>query len=183
MLRQSMNSQPSCLQMHWIIQRRNFNLWLHGVSMLQLPTGMQHTYQVSKRKLTLKWCYLPLIPNLLTSDTKSKGATKVVIHSSDTDVLVLAIRCYPDLCKDIAFETGTGENCRSVPIGPIYDASGASISAALPAFHSITGTGVTGMFAGKAKPTCWKAFDDLSESTLPAILVQLFNHQKKPFLL
>ena len=86
---------------------------------------------------------------LHASGAKSKGATKVAILSSDTDVLVLTIRCCPDLCKDTVFETSTGENYRSVPIGPIDDAIGDSKAAALPAFHSITETDVTGRFAGK----------------------------------
>ena len=37
------------------------------------------------------------------SDAKSVGATKVAIPSSDTEVLVLAIRCYTDLAKILSF--------------------------------------------------------------------------------
>jgi hypothetical protein len=102
-------------------------------------------------------------------DAKSRGATTIEIHSADTDVLVLAIQCYPNLCQDTVFVTSTGAHHRYIPIGPVYHALGAIKSAALPAFHAITGTDVTGRFAGKGKPTCWKAFDELDDATLSAI--------------
>ena len=42
-------------------------------------------------------------------------------------------------------------------------------AAALPVFHAITGTDVTGRFAGKGKQTCWKAFSLLDKSDLRAL--------------
>ena len=42
-------------------------------------------------------------------DATANGATEIRIHSPDTDVFVLALRCYPDLCQNTVFVTGKGE--------------------------------------------------------------------------
>ena len=43
-------------------------------------------------------------------DATANGATKLFIHSPDTDVLVLSLRRYPELCVNTSFVTGTGDN-------------------------------------------------------------------------
>jgi hypothetical protein len=42
-------------------------------------------------------------------DATSNGATSIRIHSPDTDVLVLAIRRYPNVCQDTCFVTGIAQ--------------------------------------------------------------------------
>ena len=42
-------------------------------------------------------------------DATANGATKTRIHSSDTDVFILALRRYPDLCQNTVFVTGKGD--------------------------------------------------------------------------
>jgi len=32
-------------------------------------------------------------------DVTANGATEIRIHSPDTDVFILVLRCYPDLCQ------------------------------------------------------------------------------------
>ena len=98
-------------------------------------------------------------------DAKSNGATRLEIHSPDTDVLILCIRRYPLLCHDTKFVTPH----KSISIGQTYEHLGANKAAALPAFHAVTGSDVTGHFAGKGKATCWKAFDTLDESALSSL--------------
>jgi len=40
-------------------------------------------------------------------DATANGATEIKIHSPDTDVFILALRCYPDLCQlNTVFVTG-----------------------------------------------------------------------------
>ena len=42
-------------------------------------------------------------------DASANGATILTIHSLDTDVFVLSLRCYPKLCQNTYFVTGTGQ--------------------------------------------------------------------------
>ena len=84
-------------------------------------------------------------------DASASGATIIHVQSPDTDVLVLFIRQYPELCKDTTFVTGVGQNHRSIKLGLIYEALGLQKAAALPAFHALTGADVTGNFSGKGK--------------------------------
>ena len=45
----------------------------------------------------------------------NEGARSVRIYSPDTDVLVLAIRRYPNLAEDTCMVTGTGKKKRTCP--------------------------------------------------------------------
>ena len=49
----------------------------------------------------------------------ANGATELYIHSPDTDVLVLPLRRYPELCVNTSFVTGTGNNHRVIGLGPV----------------------------------------------------------------
>ena len=51
---------------------------------------------------------------LYAVDAASRGATEITIHSTDTDVFVLPIRRYPQLCSDVQFVTGTGQRRRMI---------------------------------------------------------------------
>ena len=82
-------------------------------------------------------------------DATCSGAICIEIVSPDTDVFVLALRRYPQLCQDTAFVTGKGERCRKIKLGPIVNALGPARTAALPGFHAWSGADVTGSFAGK----------------------------------
>jgi hypothetical protein len=93
----------------------------------------------------------------------SNGATSIRIHSPDTDVLILALRRYPELCEDTCFVTGSAENHRLIPLQSIYNVLGPSKAAALPGFHAFSGADITGKFAGKGKKTCWKVFQNLHD--------------------
>ena len=42
-------------------------------------------------------------------DASANGATILTIHSLDTDVFVLSLRCFPELCQNTYFVTGTGQ--------------------------------------------------------------------------
>ena len=95
-------------------------------------------------------------------DASAQGATELSIYSPETDVLVLALRRYPDLCSNSCFVTGTGSSRRVINLKSIADALGPTKTAALPAFHALTGADVTGSFSGKGKATCWDEFDNAS---------------------
>jgi hypothetical protein len=86
---------------------------------------------------------------LHAADASPCGATSISINSPDTDVFILAVRRYPDLCPDLTCVTGTGRNHMIIPLGPIYEALGPSRAAALPGLHALSGSDNTGSFAGK----------------------------------
>lgn len=102
-------------------------------------------------------------------DASSSGAKEVCIHSPDTDVLVLAIRRIQNMCDNTFFVTGRPPNKRSIKLKPIAEAIGPVKTAALPAFHAITGSDITGSFSGKGKLACWKAFEDADVSVTDAL--------------
>jgi hypothetical protein len=64
---------------------------------------------------------------------------------------------------------GTGEQRRQVKLKPIYDALGPEKAAALPGFHSLTGSDTTGHIHGKGKLSCFKAFLKASEDVTSAL--------------
>ena len=111
-------------------------------------------------------------------DATDDDVTEISIHSPDTDVLVVAIRRYPEMCPDTSFVTGSGTRRRTIKLKPIIDAFGPAKTAPLPALHALTGTDNTGSFAGKRKTTCWKEFEDGIESSLRAL--SNLGTQEKP---
>lgn len=84
-------------------------------------------------------------------DATINGATEIRIHSPDTDVFILALRRYPELCQKTVFVTGKGQNHREILLQPIVRALCPVKTAALPAFHALTGADNTGSFATKGK--------------------------------
>ena len=81
-------------------------------------------------------------------DATADGATDLSIYPPDTDVFVLAIRRYPEMCSDTSFITGKIPNHRTMKLEPIVDAPLTLPKQALPAFHAITGADNTGSLSG-----------------------------------
>ena len=52
-------------------------------------------------------------------DAAAHGATEINIHSPDTDVFILALRRYSELCSEVGFVTGTGQRRRVIKLKPI----------------------------------------------------------------
>ena len=52
-------------------------------------------------------------------DASQRGATSICIQSPDTDVLVLALWCYKDLCPATSMLVGTGGLRRTIDLGPM----------------------------------------------------------------
>ena len=82
-------------------------------------------------------------------DATANGATEVRIHSPDTDVFILSLRRYPDLCQNTMFAPGRGQNHREIKLQPVVRAPGPTKTATLPAFHVLTGAENTGSFSNK----------------------------------
>ena len=105
-------------------------------------------------------------------DATASGAKRIKIFSLDTDVFVLALRCYRELCMDTSFVTERGQRHQNIQLCPIVRSLGAARMAALPGFHAWSGADVTGNFAFKGKLECWKVFleDDEECATVLADL-------------
>ncbi len=102
-------------------------------------------------------------------DAVRRGATELYIQSPDTDVFVLAICRYNELCKDTYSITGVGNRKRQISLAPTVHVLGVTKTADLIGFHSFTGADQTSRFAGKGKLTCWQAL-----SRCPAEVVSAF---------
>ena len=97
---------------------------------------------------------------------QKQGASVINIYSPDTDVLVLALHRYPELCTNTNFVTGTGSKRCSISLKSIHDVLGLRKATALTGLHCISGADNTGSFARRAKISFWKAFwnaDDHSD--------------------
>jgi hypothetical protein len=105
-------------------------------------------------------------------DATANGATELNIHSPDTDVFILSIRRYPELCQNTYFVTGTGKRHRRIYFKPIFQALGPTKAAALPSSHALSGDDNTGSFSEKGKIACWKAFND-SDQDIMTTFIQL----------
>ena len=89
-----------------------------------------------------------------------RGARSICIQSPDTDVLVIALWCVPDLCSDISMLVGTGSKRRVINLRSIYESLQPEQVSALPGFHAFSGCDQTGTFCGKPKLSCWNAFQN-----------------------
>ena len=86
--------------------------------------------------------------------------TQIIVHAldaTDTDVLVLAFRRYPEVCPNTSFVTRSATTRRTIKLQPIAEALGSARTAALLAF------------LGKERPTCWKEFEETNESILRSL--------------
>ena len=82
-------------------------------------------------------------------DAATHGATEINIHSPDSDVLVLALRRYPELCNDVNFITGTCLRHRVIKLKSAVQALENLKVAALPDLHALSGADITSSFSGK----------------------------------
>ena len=102
-------------------------------------------------------------------DATANGAMEIRIHSPDTDVFILYLRRYPNLCQNTVFVTGKGQNHHEIKLQSGVSALGLTKMAALPACHALTGVDNTGSFSNKGKLMCWGIFNEASEDVIHAL--------------
>lgn len=128
------------------------------------------------------------IPDSLGTHTQEEADTLLILHavgvpheaqlvvsSPDTDVLLLLVHKYPHLPVSTVFLTGRGKMKRNISVGNIYNNLGQKRAAALLGFHSLTGSDMSGRFAGRSKDWCFKTFMSCDNEILDA-MAQLGNH-------
>ena len=93
----------------------------------------------------------------------------LVVSSPDTDVLVLLVYMYPSLPICTTFLTGKGRLKRNISVQSIYNNLGPKRASALLGFHALTGSDISGKFAGRTKDSCFKAFLSCDDEILDAL--------------
>ena len=96
-------------------------------------------------------------------DALKKGHTSCLVRTVDTDVIVILIGKYYQLCTispavDIWVAFGVGRKFQYIHINTLARAIGKDISIALPAFHSFTGCDSVSSFFGRGKRLAWEAW-------------------------
>jgi len=84
-------------------------------------------------------------------DASRHGCSRIVVHSKDTDVLVLLLHFYPSLTHDVWMKTGTLSKPVFIPIHELYQTLPSIVFRNLPAYHALTGSDTTSQFAGHGK--------------------------------
>ena len=105
--------------------------------------------------------------------------TELVVSSPDTDVLLLLVYMYPSLPISTTFLTGKGKLKRNISVQSIYNNLGPKRASALLSFHALTGSNISGKFAGRTKDSCSKAFMSCDDEILDA-LAMLGNNSDLP---
>ena len=88
---------------------------------------------------------------LLDLDATNSGATSIEIMSPNTDVFVLSLRRFPQLCQNTTFVKGRGEHLQRIAMRRIVNILGPAKIAVLLGFHTWSGADMTRGFAGKQK--------------------------------
>ena len=90
--------------------------------------------------------------------TKRNPFTDLVVYCCDTDVLLLLLYCFNELCSSTIFHT---TNC-DIRLWTLHSHLGPELCMSLLGFHALIGCNQTGKFAGFTKKTCWKVLVDAS---------------------
>ena len=85
--------------------------------------------------------------------SKTSPFHECIIYSPDTDVFLLLVHYFPELSLATKFQTGKGDQNRTIDVGTCYEAIGPSRAAAILGFHTFSGCDQTGKFCGKSKST------------------------------
>ena len=100
------------------------------------------------------------------ADALRDGFHKIMLRSSDTDVVVLAVAAVARMnVQELWIAFGTGKNFRYIPIHEIVASIGPNKSEALPMFHAYTGCDTVSSFATKGKKIAWDTWKSYVEVT------------------
>ena len=101
-------------------------------------------------------------------DALEKGATKIIVRTVDTDVVVILVGVFFELLDlyrhmQLWVAFGKGKNFAYLNIYDISNTLGKNKSRDLPVFHAFTDT--TSHFFGKGKKSAWQAWRSYHEVT------------------
>ena len=96
--------------------------------------------------------------------TRRNPFSDLTISCSDTDVLLILLHYFEDLCSTTVFSTHEHD----MPLQPLAEKLGSNVCKGLLGFHTLTGSDQTGKFFGFSKLTCWDMCMASPQSTLKA---------------
>lgn len=107
---------------------------------------------------------------LHANDMVLHGAKNILIYSTDTDVVVLAVSFFHALrskgLQNLWILYGAGKNQKYIPIHQISEQLGEKKSVALRGFHAFTGCDMVSAFSSKGKRSAWKTWNTYNEATV-----------------
>ena len=105
------------------------------------------------------------VPPSLVTHSQEEADTLPLLHALSIDrhaevviAFLLMIQMYPSLPCNISFLTGKGNLKRNIPVQPVYNKLGHRRASAILGFHALTGSDISGRFAGRSKEWCFKMF-------------------------
>ena len=111
----------------------------------------------------------------------SRSGSRVMIRSTDTDVIVLAVANFRRLpVQEIWIAFGVGKHFRYLPAHEIALQLGPQSSEALPMFHVFSGCDTVSFFAGKGKNKCWETWKSFPEATATFLLLAKGPERSEP---
>jgi len=103
---------------------------------------------------------------LAASASQQSPGAQLVFFSPDTDVLVLAVANYDQLCKNTSISMVSG----TLEIAPIWRALGQEKAKALPIFHAFSGADNVGRFSGLGKTKWFQQYLKAGMETISALM-------------
>ena len=80
---------------------------------------------------------------------------ELFVSYPDTDVLLLLVNMYPNLPKSTTFLTAKSWPKKKMSVQGIYNNLRPKCASALIGFHALTGSDMSGKFAGRTKEYCF----------------------------
>jgi hypothetical protein len=103
---------------------------------------------------------------LHTFDAAQEGCQRIMIRTTDTDVVVLAISQVHNIsASELWIAFGVGKHFRYIPAHEISRQLGPQKATALPMLHALSGCDVTSFFCGKGKKSAWDTWSVSPEVT------------------
>lgn len=117
---------------------------------------------------------------LHVKDCAHEGLRNILIRTTDTDVLILAVMCFQNAAvRELWVGLGVGKHFKYIAAHEIAAKLGPTRSKALSAFHAFTGSDVTSFFSGRGKTTAWNTWAVCPEAT-EAFLLMMDNSSVIP---
>lgn len=89
-------------------------------------------------------------------DASCCGHRRIIIRTSDTDVVVLAVSIVSRIpAEELWVAYGTGKHLQNIAVHTIAAALGRERAFVLPMFHALSGCDTVSFFAGRGKKTAW----------------------------
>lgn len=111
-------------------------------------------------------------------DSVLNGNNVLMIKANDTDVVIIAVSCFPSL-KELGLSKlwiafGQRQNLKWIPVHEIFSVLGLEKTRGLLFFHAFSGCDVVSAFKGKGKKFAWDTWNVFDQAT--AVFSKLSQH-------